>query len=212
MNSGSRCICEPGTERYTKLKSLHIALICLALSFVAAPATAASPAETCRSRAAVEGRKYFSAAYKARQQCQDDVLRRKLAAGTDCAAEPKAALRITKAGAKLEQRIRAQCNDVTVAAGTYAGACSAADTVAELVTCLRESHLAAVVEMLPALGATDLSGDIQAQKCRKTAATQLRKVAEKRMKEAQKCEGKQGSATNCIIEAESNAKLAKFEH
>ena len=193
------------------MKSLHIALFWLSLGIAAAPATAAASAEGCRSRAALEGRKYFSAAYKARQQCQDDVLKGKLAAGTDCATEPKAALRITKAGAKLEQKIGAQCSDATVSAGTYAGACSAAATVAELVTCLRESHLAAVVEMLPALGGTDLSGDVQAQKCRKTAATQLRKVAEKRMKEAQKCEGKQGSATNCIIEAESNAKLAKFE-
>ena len=193
-----------------KVRKIIVAILLLV---TAAPgfSAAAVSAEGCRSRAALEGRKYFSAAYKARQQCQDDVLKGKLAAGTDCATEPKAALRITKAGAKLEQKIGAQCSDATVSAGTYAGACSAADTVAELVTCLRESHLAAVVEMLPALGGTDLSGDVQAQKCRKTAATQLRKVAEKRMKEAQKCEVKQGSATNCIIEAESNAKLAKFE-
>lgn len=187
-----------------------VALLVVASTPLASSA-GVSPAEVCRSRAALEGRKYFSAVHKARQKCQDDVLRRKLGPGTDCAVEPRTALRIGQAGAKLEQKIVAQCTDSAVAAGTYADACAGVATVDGLVTCIRDSHLAAVVQLLPETGETDLSEDRDAQKCRKTVATQLRKVAERRMKEAQRCQGKQGSATNCIVEAESSAQLAKFE-
>ncbi len=54
-------------------------------------------------------------------------------------------------------------------------------------------------------------GDVQPQKCARINEPRLCKVAENRVKEAQKCEAQLGSVTNCIIEAESNAKLGKLE-
>ena len=80
------------------------------------PASAApSTPQACQARVALEARKFFGSTYKARQQCQDDVVRRKLPGATNCATESKAASKIDRAAAKLDTKIRAQCTDAHVA-------------------------------------------------------------------------------------------------
>ena len=106
----------------------------IALRFVAAiaalllatPSLAVSPADACRSKVAKEGRRFFGSVYKARQQCLDSVAKGTLPGSTDCSVEPKAALKITKAGVKLEQKIRDQCTDGQAVAAAFAGDCAAA--------------------------------------------------------------------------------------
>lgn len=117
----------------------------------------------------------------------DNVSKGTLPSGTDCSTEPKAALKVTKAEAKLDQKIRDLCTDGQVVAAGFAGDCAAATMVDDLVTCVRDSHAAAADSILADLQGPTLVGNKDAQKCRKTAETQLRKVADKRLKEAWKC-------------------------
>ena len=195
----------------------HIWWLVLAFFMVPVPGEAAvSPAEACRDRTALEARKFFGSTYKARQQCQDDVVRRRLPGATNCATESRAAFKINRAAAKLEAKIQGQCTDAQVAAGLFTSACESASTVDQLVECTREAHIDAVIAMLPEIGDLNLVEQTDAQKCRKTAATQFRKVADKRMKEAQKCQavvdkGGLPAGTNCILRAEADPKLEKFE-
>jgi hypothetical protein len=202
--------------RHSKLHA-SLSIIFLAALATGSPAKAAvSPAEVCRDRVALEARKFFGSTYKARQQCQDDMLRRKLPGGTDCATESRAASKITRAAVKLEAKIQSRCTDADVAAASFAAACATAATVEQLVACTREANTNAVIAMLPDVGDLNLVGQTDAQKCRKTAATEFRKVADKRMKEAQKCQsrvakGQLEGTTNCIVEAEANPRQIKFE-
>jgi hypothetical protein len=82
-------------------------LFAVLLGGVAGVADAAgSAADACRGTVAKEGSKFFSSSYKARHKCLGDVARGKLPAGTDCALEPRAALKTARAAAKLEEKIR----------------------------------------------------------------------------------------------------------
>ena len=205
------------TTRKIRTRALFMAFSSLALLGSSSPveASASSP-ETCRQRVAVEARKFFGSAYKARQQCLDDVVRRKLPGETDCTTEERTASKINRAAAKLAAKIRGRCTDADVTNGSFVAACANTTTVDQLVACTREANNNAVITMLPDVGDLNLVGQTDAQKCRKTAATQFRKVADKRMKEAQKCQSRVGkgqlnSTTNCIVEAESNPRQIKFE-
>jgi hypothetical protein len=191
-------------------------LFAVLLGEVAGVADAAgSAADACRGTVAKEGSKFFSSSYKARHKCLGDVARGKLPAGTDCALEPRAALKTARAAAKLEEKIRGACLDAHVA-GSYAADCVAASTVDALVTCTRDSHAAAAVAMLPDLGGVSLVGQTAALKCRKAIGTHLGKVAERRLKEAQKCRrlvdrGGLPDTTNCVLVAEESEKLVGYE-
>jgi hypothetical protein len=192
-----------------------LAAICF--GFVAASsAAAATPAQDCRSVAAKEGRKFFGSAYKARQKCLDGIAKGTLSGGTDCATETKTALKISKSEARLDQRIRGECTDLEVAGGSYADACSSAATVDDLVSCIRGSHAAVIVSLLPDLGGVNLVGETAAQKCRKIAGKGFRKVADRRMKESQKCQdavddGGLPAETNCIVRTEADDKIARLD-
>lgn len=198
------------------MHSIRFATALLAVLIAGTSWASVSPTDACRATVGKEARKFFAGTHKARQKCLDDVATGTLASGTDCTVEPSTALRITKAGAKLEQKIRSKCLDAHVAGGSYAADCAAASTVDDLVTCIRDSHTQAAVLLLPDLGGVNLVGQASAQKCRKTAATQFRKVADRRLKETQECrnsvdKGNLPDTTNCVLVAEESEKLAKFE-
>ena len=164
------------TTRKIRTRALFMALSSLALLGSSSPveASASSP-ETCRQRVAVEARKFFGSAYKARQQCLDDVLRRKLPGGTDCTTEERTASKINRAAAKLAAKIRSRCTDADVNNGSFVAACASTTTVDQLVACTREANTNAVFTMLPDVGDLNLVGQTDAQKCRKTAAAEFRK-------------------------------------
>ncbi|MDG2305720.1 MAG: hypothetical protein P8R42_13965 [Candidatus Binatia bacterium] len=99
-----------------------------------------------------------------RQQCLDSVSKGSLPGGTDRSTEPKAALKVLQAEAKLDQKIRNLCRDAHVVAAGFAGDCGAATTVDDLVTCVRDSHTAGAASILADLQGAALVGNSASQK------------------------------------------------
>jgi hypothetical protein len=102
-----------------------------------------SPQVACQKTAAKESVKYAGSRLTAFEKCKDKVSAAKLPATTDCTTEPKTALKVSKAEAKVFAKITAVCPDPSVAALTFGASCTGVTTTAGLSACAIGAHRAA---------------------------------------------------------------------
>jgi hypothetical protein len=101
------------------------------------------PQIACQKTAAKESVKYVVRRLTAFQKCKDKVSAGKLPGTTVCTADPKTALKVTKAEGKAVAKITASCPDASVAALTFGASCAGVVTSAGLSACILGSHRAA---------------------------------------------------------------------
>ncbi len=107
-----------------------------------------APQIACQKSAAKESVKYALNRLKAFGKCKDNVSAGKLPPTTDCTTEPKTALKVGKAEAKLVGKITAACPDPSVAALTFGASCTGVATTAGLTACAVGAHRAAADELI----------------------------------------------------------------
>ncbi len=103
---------------------------------------------TCQKTVAKRGRVFLKKRFKALQKCNDDINKGRLAAGTDCTMEAKAAGKIAKAETKLNDKVTDKCTDALVAALDFGGQCLGVSTAASLASCLQQEHASAADDLI----------------------------------------------------------------
>ena len=133
------------------------AVVCLFAS--AAAATLSSDQAKCQKTVATQGRVFFKKRFGALQKCEDSIIKGKLAAGTDCTMDPKAASKIATATSKFTSKVADKCPDGIVAGLAFGGQCLGVTTTTDLTACLVQEHEDGVDDLLAtAYPATDPSG------------------------------------------------------
>ena len=132
--------------------SARIACTALSIALLIQSEASAIPLSSdeakCQKTVATQGRVFLKKRFKALQKCYDDINKGKLAAGTDCELDVKAATKITKAETKITTKVTDKCTDALVAALDFGGQCIGVTTAAALTSCLIQEHEAAADDLL----------------------------------------------------------------
>ncbi|MCW5890788.1 MAG: CehA/McbA family metallohydrolase [bacterium] len=175
-----------------------------AISTLPGPARAAlTVAETkCKQRAGIEGRVLLKNVQKQLGKCLDKVSKGLLPPMTDCALDAGVAAAITKAEAKLTQKIVATCSDAVVAGLVFGGDCYGTTTGADLASCLIDTHEAQAFALAATVYANSGSLPAPQQKCQAAVSKETQKYLGKRHKLIAGCKdkvngGKLPGTTDC---------------
>ncbi len=131
-----------------RLAGVASAMLLIFSASYAAAIPLTSDEAKCQKTVATQGRVFFKKRIKALQKCNDDIIKGKLASGTDCTLESKAASKITKAETKFSAKVGGKCTDALVAALDFGGQCAGAATTATLTSCLRQDHSSAADSLI----------------------------------------------------------------
>jgi hypothetical protein len=99
-----------------------------------------APQVSCQKTTAKESIKFAVNRLKTLGKCKDKVSAGKLPATTDCTTEPKTALKVSKAEAKVVAKITSACPDSSVAALSFGSPCAGVTTTAGLSACAVSAH------------------------------------------------------------------------
>jgi len=157
-----------------------------------------TPEESCHDAFALQGAKYFKAAYKAISKCEESKTKGSLPPGVNCRpadgavtdATTEAAL--TKAAGKVDSGLTSKCAGADIASLPLGAPCDAAASIPDLVSCITDdAHGELADELIETAfnepnAAIPLS-DKDAQKCQKTLSKEAAKYASALMGARRSC-------------------------
>ncbi|MDG2304209.1 MAG: hypothetical protein P8R42_06050 [Candidatus Binatia bacterium] len=171
----------------------------------------------CQAEVGRQGRTFFKNVTKALRKCETKISKGRLGAGTDCTLEPKAAATIAKSAQKLSEKLANRCDDPLVASLGFGGDCLGASTLADLTTCLTDSHQDRALELIDTVFATTgMVPQSGQRKCQLNTAKEAEKVAFRRQDLLRRCKddiAKRNlpSATDCEDETEGQLNLTRMK-
>lgn len=200
---------------------LTVGIGCVLAVMAASPPSASAQLTAeqakCLKTIGQQGRKLFKKVTKTLQKCEDKVAKGKLPAGTDCQTETKTADKIANIKTKVTEKIAKLCTDADIAALTFSGPCAGKTTVADLTSCLIQTHEEEALSAIDFVyGRVNPSSPLaqNTAKCVKMVAKQALKAADKRLVKLQKCRnnvasGKLPPATDCWEQVKTAEAIAK---
>lgn len=163
----------------------------------------------CQSEVGRQGRAIFKDVAKALRKCETRIAKGSLPASTDCSLEAKTAQKIAKSLQKVSDRLAGECDDGIVPAIPLGGECLGVDTLADLTTCLVDTHRARAEDAIDVVFATtEEVSDKLARKCQRIVAVEASKLASRRQDLLRRCkddiaERNLPAETDCEAEIES---------
>lgn len=167
----------------------------------------------CQAEVGRQGKTFFKNVTKALRKCETQIAKGVLSAATDCTLEFKAAASIAKATQKLADKVANRCDDALVSSITFGDDCFGVDTVADLTTCLADTHQDRALELIGTVFATTGAVNPTAQrKCQLNTAKEGGKIASRRQDLLRKCKdsvAKRNLPDETDCEAEIEFQLSK---
>ncbi len=162
----------------------------------------------CQQEVGRQAKTFFKNVTKALRKCETKVSKGTLSAATDCTLEPKSAASIAKATQKLADKLGARCDDALVASLGFGDDCLGVGTVADLATCLTDTHYDRALELVEVVFATTGAVTQSARrKCQLSTAKEAEKVAFRRQDLLRRCKDNVAKRnlpdeTDCEVEIE----------
>lgn len=167
----------------------------------------------CQAEIGRQGRAIYKDVSKALRKCETRVAKGSLAAGTDCTVEAKTAAKIAKSLTKASERLAGECDDALVASLPLGADCFGTDTLADLTTCLIDTHRERAEDGIDIVFGTaaEVTDKFQ-RKCQRLTATEASKLASRRQDLIRRCKddiADRNLPAETVCEVEVEDKLGK---